>query len=79
MQPLEKNFNISFNIPQLQSDHLSPLATDQQPRFPQRLWQKVLLAEEAIQRAFGRQPSSSRRPIKSTILDSRGGHFLVAY
>lgn len=75
----KKHFNISFNIPRLQSDHLSPFATDQQPRFPQSLWQRVLLAEEAIQRAFGRQPSSSRRPIKSTILDSRGGHFLVAY
>lgn len=34
IQPLEKIFNISFNIPQLQSDHLSPLTTDQQPRFP---------------------------------------------
>lgn len=77
--PCKKYFNINFNSPQWQ---------DQPPVTPchrsiitisQNLWQKGLLAEETILQALGRQPSSSGRPIKSTISDSRGGHVLLAY
>lgn len=74
----KKYFNVHANIPQLQSGHLSPLAAGQRARSPSAPGRRSR-AEEAVQRGFGRQPSSGGRPIKSTILDSRGGHVLVEY